>query len=115
MKGKEDVLDETALKFDYDNFRILLIDADSDLIINSVFEAMEAYASQSRWISVETPPTDEQIGTDFNIGNINDEWISIGYLAQDGNWYNSYDHEMPCYPTHYQHIQSLPTPPKTIK
>jgi len=77
--------------------------------IRVCYQAMEAYASQSRWISVETPPTDEQIGTDFNIGNINDEWISIGYLAQDGNWYNSYDHEMPCYPTHYQHIQSLPT------
>ena len=62
---------------------------------------------ENGWISVNDGLP--LAGKDMLITNEFDEWVSIGYKTELSNeWYNSYDAECPCYPTHWQPLPNQP-------
>lgn len=75
--------------------------------VESVVYALKSLPTQDEWVKCSESP---EVGKDYFISNKDDEWVSIGFLSIGGEWYNNYDVDCPCYPTHYR-----PLPNKPIK
>lgn len=78
--------------------------------INIMFEAY--LLDRDKWISVDVKlPKYEQ---EVQICNNLDGWISQGYYlkyelrGEHKDWFNSYDNQCPCYPTHWQPLPKKP-------
>lgn len=63
------------------------------------------------WISVKDSLPEHTV--DILLTHEDDLWVSIGYLfgGKAGGFYNTFDHDCECYPTHWM---PLPSPPKTL-
>lgn len=64
------------------------------------------------WIRVEdripNVAGDYEFSDPVLIGHDIDKWVTRGVYLH-GNWYNDFDTECPCYPTHWQPLPSPPT------
>lgn len=63
--------------------------------------------SKQEWVSVESEnePTAME---DVLMSNNKDGWVSQGYLHNTGEWYNVFDNECPCKPTHWMPLPKSP-------
>lgn len=96
---------EEILKSKLD-FRIRL-ENNPDYTFNKVLEAMEEYANQSKWISVEDELPER--GQAVIVGNIKVGTVYNSlYYQINGEWYDLKTHMSGITVTHYQLLPELP-------
>lgn len=71
-------------------------------------EILQAQGLSNEWVSVESD-NEPEINENVLMSHIRDGWVQQGYLRNTGEWYNDFDSECPCYPTHWMPLP--PTPP----
>lgn len=102
MKSKEEILIECC------NQNNIYGSIQTEAIYKSCLDAMEEYANQDKWISVEKemPSMDEVvIGT-----HSTDKWVTNVYW-NGISWFNEFEdieYSVPCYPTHWQPLPKAP-------
>lgn len=85
---------------------------DVDLVLCELIQRFKNNAPKAdEWVSAKTHPPEydnsNENETMFLLSHYADKWIVRGYFY-NGNYYNDFDNDCPCYPTHWQ---PLPTPP----
>jgi hypothetical protein len=77
-----------------------------------IVEQKEGEGKFGEWMSVEkyvfTGEDDFDYSEPMLLGHETDKWVVRG-VYQHGDWYNDFDTETPCYPTHF-----MPLPPAPI-
>lgn len=112
MKDIQEISEELFDKYGYyvdDNLSAMeMITGRSVVLQNDFMLACKDVENniKTHWISIsECTPI---YGKDVLFTHEVDEWVSIGYLSSFNKWYNSYDHDCECYPTHWMYLPENP-------